>query len=1261
MKRTSLFVGALFFLLFICSLFLVATEPGLLLIQRGVNRFVGPMLSIGQVQGSLLGTGTLTDISFVNADVTVRVDRVGYSWRPERLLKAELNIAKVDVSGVDIALKDGPEDGSSGDTVDLPSTLLPFTVLLESLELTKLRIIDTDGQDLFLIDKVSASLEINGNRLVFKECSMQSPEIGLTLHGTIEMDNNWTLDLQGNGRLAGFEFHPTTGTFLATGTLMNPHLELEVQSPADIRIGADFVNLLGNPQWTARLEAKDVDLALLIVDCPKIDLISVKADLAGTVDTYQGRVEADGTWERLDGMHLVSDLAGDFLGIEFQSLRILYQDSSVETIGGKISWQDIFSWQGKFLFTNFDPSVVVEELQGQISAELLSAGDVRDNGVVASFEILSLDGMLHDHNISAVGNVFLTETEVHTDGLTIRSGEEAGLARIEEGLFSWAKEPNWSAKVRLDRFDPSWLYADFPGSINSDFEGSGKLGDNGLEGALNIKGISGTLRGEALSGGGQLTFSGGSLQTTGLILKSGRSELAVNGQAGESLALQFSLSSPDISKILPEGKGSILIKGSLQGNRNAPEIDARVEATGIRYQENSIDQLEAQVQAGLQSDGKISASILGNKISVAGVFIDQGAIQMNGTLAKHQITVNGSGAMGKLGFNAQGTYENGWRGELSRFLLDAMDYGVWRQEKNAAVAYDGEGVLLQRFCLSDEESSVCLEGDARFGKETLWTAQGDLNGLPLQWLNRLKLLDAPISGAIQAKFAASGDSRSVLTARAEVTLSAAEISFDTEDMDMNSLRIDDSLLTVDLADRLLQTKLNIRIHNAGQLVLAVDVANIGDFSASPNSLPLSGKLALQQFNLASLTPFTGYGVEPTGSVNNSFIIAGTVGQPKVTGELSIGDGNIYLPYQGITLENIVLSIDAEDESARVNAKATSGPGQVTAAGTIKYGAKGIEGVLNVKGSEFLLLNLPEYTVRVNPDLQLTFTEDKNDIRGTIDIPYGLITPEEMKDSISASEDVIFVSGEKEERAESWPFRLDVKVRLGDDVRIDGYGLTGRLGGQLRVYTTPDDSIAGRGEFDLIDGTFTFYSRSLTIKRGRVLFTGGPIDNPGVDVRAQVEVSDKEAMGEGYTVGVDISGLVQDLKYRLFSNPYMNDTEILSFMIVGKSLANSSQEEGNMLEAAAVMLGTTGSTEYTKELGNLLFIDDLHLEGSSTTEDMSVVVGKRLTEDLYIGYDLNMFSQLGQFRVRYDLTRGFYVETRSSAESTGTDLIYTFGR
>jgi translocation and assembly module TamB len=1261
MKRTSFFIVSLFIIFFVCLIFLVTTESGLGLIQKGVNRLAGGVMSIGQVQGRLLGDGTLTHIRFVSADLNVDVDRIEYSWRPKSLLKAELNIAKVVVDGVGIALKDSSEKVSTDGTIELPEVLLPFAVLLESLEVSKVRIIDTDGQELFMVDRLVASIEGNDKRLTVNKFDLQSPEIGLKLHGNIQIDSNWTMDMQGTWRLAGFEFHPMAGSLATTGPLLHPHLELGVQSPADIRIGADFVNLIENPQWTAKLKAKDVDLSNLIVDCPKIELASVEGDLAGDFENYRGRVVADGTWETLQGMHLVSELAGDHLGIDFQSLRIDSQDSSAEAMGGKISWQDIFSWNGRFLFKNFDPSVIDTELQGQLTAELVSAGDVKEDGVVASFEILHLDGLLHDHNVSAVGNVFLTETEVYTDGLNIRSGEVAGQAYIEKGSFSWAEEPSWSAKIRLDQFDPSWLYSEFPGSINGEFEGNGKLGENGLEGSLDIRKISGTLRGEKLSGGGKITFLDDTLQTTGLVLKSGLSELVVNGHAGGSLALDFSLTSPDIGSILPQGKGSILIRGSLQGKRIEPQLDAKIEGTAIRYGENSFDRVDGKIHADLKSDGRLSGSIRGEKISINGFFIDKGAVKINGTLAQHQIVVGGSGAIGTLGFKALGTYKNEWQGELADFQLDAADYGVWRQEKKAAVTIGKSAVLFEKFCLAEETSSVCLGGQLQLGKDVEWTVQGELNSLPLKWLNRLKLIDIPVSGEIQASVAAKGDSSRVLSAKAEVSVSTAEVLVDARSTEMESLSIDDSLLTMVLADGRLQTDFTIQIKNGGQVVLAAEVVNFGDFNVSPNSLPLKGNLELKEFDLAVLSPFTGYGVEPTGKVSNSFTLAGTLGQPRISGELSIPDGNIYLPYQGITLENLVLSIDAGGESAQVNGKATSGEGQVTVVGTIRYGTRGVEGALNIQGSDFLLLNLPEYVIKVNPDLQLTFSKDKSELKGTIDIPYALITPEEMSDSISASEDVIIVSGSKEERVNGWPFDLDINVRLGDDVSIDGYGLTGKMGGRLRVYTTPDNSIAGRGELDLKGGTFTLYSRSLNIKRGRVLFTGGPIDNPGVDVRAQVSVSDQEAMGEGYTVGVDISGFVQDLKYHLFSNPYMDDTEIISFMIVGHSLANSSEEEGNMLQSAAVMLGTAGSAEYGKELGNLLFIDDLHLEGSSTTESMSVVVGKRLTDKLYIGYDLNMFSQLGQFRVRYDLTRGFAVETRSSAESTGTDLIYSFER
>lgn len=1253
---------SLLVLLFGCFVFLFTTESGLLFLQKGINRFAAGTVFIEQVQGRLSGRWSLSNLRFVGDAAEISVDRLEYFWRPASLLKAELDIAEIVVTGVDIALKDDPAEARGNAVVELPPILLPITVLVDSLVVDKLTIRDSDGLEVFIVDRLSVGLAYNEDQLTVTAFDLQGPGIGLALHGTIEVRRNWNLNLLGNWRLAGFGFHPMTGTLSTSGPLTDPQLELGIERPGDIRIKAELVNLLQQPHWTAQLEANDVDLSTLIKYCPEIDLTAVSAYLEGNFDKYQGHVQAEGSWDALDGMHLVSDFSGDFLGIDFQSLRIDAKDSSAEVAGGTtISWADIFSWEGRFLFKGFDPSVITEELQGRLNAELVSKGNVTEKGVIASFAFTALDGVLRDHKVAASGNVFLTETGVHTDGLTLHSGEISGNAYIENGFFAWAGEPHWSTEIRLDQFDPSWLYAEFPGSVNGTIKTEGKLADGGLEASLNITNISGTLRGNVLSGAGEISFADDTLQTTGLIVQSGPSKLQINGRAGERLAVDFSLSSPDIATILPDSKGSILLQGSLQGSRNEPQLDAQLQGTGLRYRENSLDLAQGEIQATLTGDGQLTGWLAGEGMSLDGLLIDKGRVELGGILDKHQIFVEGSAAMGKLAFRADGSYRQAWQGKLSNFQLAAGEYGIWRQEEKAAMTVGKKGILLKQFCLTDEVGEVCLDGDVRLEKEVKWTAHSKISSVPLNWLQRLELSPVPVNGEIHADITAKGDSHRIISAKAEFRAPKADVVLGADDTELTSFHFDDSSLILALSDGLLQTNLNLRMGNGSQVILAAEVVGAGDFSVPMPSLPLRGDLELIDLDLAILSVFTGYGLEPRGRVNNTLTLAGTVGEPKIYGEISLPDGGIDLPYQGITLEDIVLSIAAGEEAAQVTGRASSGPGQVMAVGTLRYGADGIEGAMTIQGSNFLLVNLPEYAFRVNPDLLLIFSKDDGELRGTVDVPYGLIAPDEMSDSVTASEDVVIVSGAREERLGGVPFNLDINVRLGDDVGIDGYGLTGRLDGDLRVYTTPDDSLAGRGELDLIEGNFSLYGRTLDIMRGRMMFSGGPIDNPGVDVRAQIKVSDEEARGEGYTVGVDINGLVQDLQYHLFSDPFMEDTDILSLLVVGHSFSNSTPTEGSLLEAAAVALGVKGSLGFVQGIGNLFMLDDLRLEGSSSKEDVSLVVGKRVTKNLYIGYDLNMFNQLGQFRVRYDLTHGFSVETKSSSEATGADLLYTLER
>ncbi len=1253
-----LFPGALFVVFFLSGL-LLFSESGLQFIQANINRLSGGLVVISTANGRLAGDWTLGGVRFATPGVDITLESLAWSWQPSRLLLAELNLASLSVTGMQIQFKNGTGESSPAGAVRLPKKILPLVVVLERLTVDRLRLVGSDGGEVLTIDKITAGLEGSKERLTINEFTLESPDIGFSLHGNIYAGRDWSLDLLGKLRFAGFGFHPLNGTFSVLGPLESPHVELGVITPADIRVSADIENLFDHPEWTGTLHGRDVDLSTLILYCPQIRLSTVNGDLHGDFGNYRGLVEAEGSWDELTDLHLVSRLYGDGLGIDFQSLRIERGNSIAEVKQGKISWKDIFGWEGRFFFKDVDPSVITKSLQGELTTDFFSIGDVREQGVVASFEIFSLDTTLSDQPVSAKGNVFLTENDVHTDGLTFRSGDVEGTAHVERGILSWAEGLRWSTSIRLDDFNPAWLHPDFPGSVSGNFSSEGALDNNGPEGFVNIAEISGTLRGKALSGGGEINLSGESLQTTGLVMKSGRTELVVQGRAGDTLDLDLSLSSPDIKEIIEGGSGSLLLNGNLRGSRKEPRIEVKVEGNGLRYQEHSVESLLAELQTELKPGGRFKGSVLGTALFFSGVAFREGRIEAEGTPAEHEIIVSVSGGIGDVQARAVGAYQDQWQGELSLLQLESSSYGEWLQQGGSAISAGSRGVSLDEVCLSDGAGRICLEGDVQLEGEPLWTVRGGMEAVPLNWLNRLKLLSIPVKGVLDADISATGDTLRVLSGQAKVSLPEGDFVINSEEGETVPFLFDDSLLTLLLADRVLQARFTSSMKSGSEMDLRAEIEGICTFSGPLLSLPVTGRLDLEKFNLASLAAFTDYSMEATGLLNSSLLLSGTIGRPLIHGQSSIDNGGINLLHQGIFLENLALSLEAGGDGAKITATATSGPGKITANGTLLYGAFGLEGDIYARGSEFLLVDLPEYTLRVTPDVQFLFSKEKGEIKGTVEVPYGLITPEEMSDSISESEDVIIVNGLGSETKKGWPFNVDLDVRLGDDVRIEGYGLTGRLAGGLRVNTSRDNSLSGKGELDLIDGTFSIYGRTLQIERGRVLFNRGPIDNPGLDVRAQVKVSDVEARGRGYTVGVDISGLVQDLKFHLFSDPFMEDTEIISQMVAGRPTAGSSKAEGSLLEAAAKTVGLESGAKFVQGIGDMLQLDDLYIEGGIKKDDVALVVGKRVTEDLYIGYDVNMFSQLGQFRVRYDLDRGFSVETRSSSESSGADLIYSF--
>jgi translocation and assembly module TamB len=99
----------------------------------------------------------------------------------------------------------------------------------------------------------------------------------------------------------------------------------------------------------------------------------------------------------------------------------------------------------------------------------------------------------------------------------------------------------------------------------------------------------------------------------------------------------------------------------------------------------------------------------------------------------------------------------------------------------------------------------------------------------------------------------------------------------------------------------------------------------------------------------------------------------------------------------------------------------------------------------------------------------------------------------------------------------------------------------------------------------------------------------------------------------------------------------------------------------VLQAAASTIGLEEGAGLVTTLTGLLPVDEMHLEGTEEDGDYSLVVGKKLTDRLYIGYDHNFFDQKGSFLAGYDLGLGFSVVTRSSADSNAADIFYSIER
>ncbi len=422
--------------------------------------------------------------------------------------------------------------------------------------------------------------------------------------------------------------------------------------------------------------------------------------------------------------------------------------------------------------------------------------------------------------------------------------------------------------------------------------------------------------------------------------------------------------------------------------------------------------------------------------------------------------------------------------------------------------------------------------------------------------------------------------------------------------------------------------------------------------------PLQGVLEAQVTNLGTWGAWVPAGWRLDGRLNTSATLGGRFGAPEYTGSI-VGSGiGVRNMVEGVNLTDGEVDISLQGASAKINKfQARGGSGTMRLEGDARLDDTW-RARLKLVADKFQLLGRVDLRIVASGEAQVAIDGETVKTEGRFTVDEGLVDFTRLS-SPGLGDDVI-VTGRGTAPQDTPPaapvapsgnrISLDLLVNLGERLQMRGLGIDTRLRGELRV-SRPGGKWALAGTVRAVDGTFANYGQKLVIDRGVINFNGAP-SNMRLDIEATRPNLDVR-------VGVAVTGPLQNLRVRLFSEPEMSNNEKLSWLLLGRASDGLGKTDTALVQRAAFALlagdGDGGPGAITRAFG----IDDLGLrQTDGDTRETVVSVGKQLSKRVYIAYEQNLTTSTGSFQVTYRIAQRFVMRLQSGLDRS-IDLIGTW--
>jgi len=797
-----------------------------------------------------------------------------------------------------------------------------------------------------------------------------------------------------------------------------------------------------------------------------------------------------------------------------------------------------------------------------------------------------------------------------------------------KGEVSWLPEITWDLNIAGTNFDPSTQWKEWVGSIDFSLQTAGKKTDQ-LQATVKLNELKGTLRDYPLFATLQLQIDDSNYQVNTFEFMSGEALLKAKGFYKDMLSFggEWEIKIPQLAELLPEGEGSFYSKGQIQPQKVLVDLKGK----SLHFEDFALENMKGKIQAAMDIKAPFLIELQAENLQQNGeTLLENLKLKNEGKLENHRLVLDLNSIFATVKSELKGNFnleKQQWSGLLQKLDLNLQNnLGDWKLKESVNIKASAIEANLSKLCLQRDKAGICAKADWNQTKgaqlEAIMNTQFDI-------LNIFLPSDTNILGSIQANLNATLSPSGQLKGQAKLELSEGSIELILAE-DLRRFQHHGGVISAQIDNAGLHGEAKLHFLENSFLDANWRIAGLNHLPA-PNNLPINSQIDIKFNDLNIISGYVPIIENIKGQIGMQLKINGNLPTPRFEGFVKLENGSVEVPEIGTRLKEINLNLQTvSDSQIQLDGSLQAGEGILKTQGLINW--QTLNGDINIIGERLKLLDTTEFTAFVSPDLNIKLEKEKLSILGKIEIPSASITPNislEKSDDPSktkpktkltpVSPDVVIVNDEEEESESVSKFQTHLKtlVVLGDDIKLNIVGFESKLAGAVE-FELSEGSISGNGAFSIDKGLYRAYGQDLEINQGLILFIDSPVDDPNLDIRAVRKIRNDKNIPRVNEAGILITGSAQSPVIELFSEPKVDDSQILAYIITGAAF----------------------NSDPTKS---------------------SLSVGGYVRPDLYVSFGFSLFDESKAFNLRYDINEKWAVETTIGDKDQGLDFSYTLGR